>query len=101
MQKRRTHHFKVTLAVAFGLSSITLLLLGLFAEKLSAGAFGVVTDCIFVLLGLAAASFLAFSFFPYFRGDKRWFSISALLTVAFFIGTAILWQAPVAGALLA
>jgi hypothetical protein len=49
---------------------------------------------------MAGISFLVFSFVPYFRGDSRWYSISALLTVAFFIGAGMLWQNPGMGMVL-
>ena len=97
MQKRRTHHFKLTLAISALSSGLVIALLALFGKQLSQGSLNLATNCIFAVLVLAAASFLIFSFFPYFRGDKRWYSISALLTVAFFAGAAILWQLPLYG----
>ena len=100
MQKRRTHHFKLTLLISLGISTVFLLLLAAFGARLCALSFHAVADSIFVFLVTAAASFLIFSFLPYFRGDKRWYSISALLTVVFFCGVAILWQFPVSGGVL-
>ncbi len=100
MQKRRTHHFKVTLSIVTGASSLLLLILAMFGSSFTIDSLDVLINCIFTVLGLAAASFLMFSFVPYFRGDKRWYSISALLTVAFFIGTAIIWRVPAVGMVL-
>jgi len=100
MQKRRTHHFRLTLMISFGLSALLLAILSIFGNYLGTISFETVVNCTFATLALAAASFLVFSFFPYFRGDKRWYSISALLTVTFFVGSAILWGLPVSGAVL-
>ena len=100
MQKRRTHHFKITLLISLGISTLFLLMLALFGARLCALSFVAVTDSIFAFFGIAAASFLIFSFLPYFRGDKRWYSISALLTVVFFCGVAMLWQFPMAGGMI-
>lgn len=100
MQKRRTHHFKVTLMISLGLSGLLLAVLTIFGNYLGTASFGTVVSCIFAILALATASFLVFSFFPYFRGDKRWYSISALYTLTFFIGSAILWALPASMAVL-
>jgi len=100
MQKRRTHHFKITLRIALCASGLLLGALALFGKHFAGESFGLLVNVIFSLFALAAASFLLFSFAPYFRGDKRWYSISALLTVAFFIGSAMIWQMPTAGAML-
>ena len=97
MQKRRTHHFKVTLYTVLGLSAIFLACLMLLGKGLLATHFSLMNDCVFSVIGLAVGSFLTFSFLPYFRGDKRWYSISAVLTAVFFVGTVVLWQAPITG----
>ena len=55
------------------------------------------TDLVFSVLAAAVISFLAFVFVPFFKGDKRWFAIPALLTAVFFVGTAMLWQVPITG----
>ena len=100
MQKRRTKHFRLTLLTAIGLSAATLVFLAIFGARIAAYSVTALVDGIFVVLALAAASFLIFSFLPYFHGDKRWYSISALLTVAFFGCAAILWQIPAVGGVL-
>ena len=97
MRKRKTKHFKMTLAVSAGVSALFLLWFALFGQRLAVLHFEAVLDCVMAVMALATGSFLAFSFFPYFRGDKRWYSISALLTVVFFAGAVLLWQAPVVG----
>ena len=97
MQKRRTHHFKITLYTVLGASALFLTCLLLFGKGLVATQFSLVNDCVFSVMTLAVGSFLAFSFVPYFHGDKRWYSISALLTAVFFVGTVVLWQAPITG----
>lgn len=95
MQKRRTHHFKITFWTASLLSALFLLWFGIFGTKLAVSHFEGILDCVFAVMGLATGSFLLFSFMPYFRGDRRWYSISALLVAVFFAGAMMLWQAPV------
>ncbi len=97
MQKRRTQHFKITLYTVLGASVLFLIFMLLFGKELVATRFSVVNDCVFSVMALAVGSFLTFSFLPYFHGDKRWYSISALLTAVFFVGTVFLWQAPIVG----
>ena len=97
MQQRRTQHFKITFLSAFTASIAFLAWLGLFGTKLAATHFQSVLDAIFAVMMLATVSFLAFSFLPYFHGDKRWYSISALLTAVFFAGAVMLWSAPLTG----
>ena len=86
--------------ISFGLSVLLLTVLSVFGKYLDALSFQTVVNCTFAIFALAAASFLVFNFFPYFRGDKRWFSISALLTLTFFVGSAILWSFPAGVAVL-
>ncbi|MBQ8431811.1 MAG: hypothetical protein IJX28_02900 [Clostridia bacterium] len=97
MQKIRTRHFFKTLRISAGISALFLVWIALFGKGLAQQHFQVLTDAVFAVMLLAAGSFLLFSFFPYFKGDRRWYSISALLTVTFLIGTRLLWQIPVAG----
>ena len=99
MQKRRTHHFKITLYTVLGASALFLICLALFGKELVATQFSLMNDCVFSVMALAVGSFLSFSFLPYFHGDKRWYSISAVLTAVFFVGTVVLWQAPITGAM--
>ncbi len=100
MQKRRTKHFKITLWTAIAFSALFLLWFSIFGTKLAASHLEGILDAVVAVMGLAAGSFLLFSFMPYFRGDKRWYSISALFTAVFFIGAMMLWQTPV-GAVIA
>lgn len=97
MQKRRTQHFKMTLAIAGAFSMLIPAMIAAFGRQMTQADPNLAIGCIFAVLVLAAASYLTFSFLPYFRGDRRWYSISALLTVAFFAGAAILWQLPLGG----
>ena len=97
MQQRRTHHFKITFLSALTASTAFLAWLAFFGTKLAATHFNGVLDAIFAVMMLATGSFLAFSFLPYFHGDKRWYSISALLTAVFFTGAVMLWSAPLTG----
>ena len=90
----------MTLSVAAVASGLLLLVLATLGSSFTIDSIDVLINCIFIVFGLAAASFLLFSFVPYFRGDKRWYSISALLTLAFFVGTAIIWKLPGGGMVL-
>ena len=72
MQQRRTQHFKITLLSSLTASAAFLAWLAFFGTKLAATHFQGVLDAIFAVMLLATVSFLAFSFLPYFHGDKRW-----------------------------
>ena len=100
MQKRRTHHFKLTLLSVSAASALVLAWFILFGRGLAETHFHGVADAVFAVMAMAAGSFLAFSFLPYFRGDKRWYSISALLTAVFFVGIGMLFTVPVPGGVL-
>ena len=101
MLQRKTHYFKVTLGAVTGLSALFLIILALFGKALAAAHFQGITDCVFAVMALAVGSFLLFSFLPYFQGEKRWYSISALLTAVFFASAVMLWQATLTGAVIA
>ena len=94
MKKIKTRQFLRALYTSLGVSAAFLLWLAIFGESLAASYFGGITACVFTFLAVAAVSFLAFCFLPYFKGDRRWFAIPSVLTVVFFMGTAILWQLP-------
>ena len=95
MIRRRTRYFKITLLSSLCFCAVFLATLALFGSYLADAHFQSMADSVFVLMVLAAGSFLLFSFTPYFRGDKRWYSISALFTVVFFMGAVIVCQLPV------
>ena len=97
MKKRRTRHFKFTLSTVGIASAIFLAWLLLFGRGMAQTHFQGIADTVFAVMALATGSFLVFSFFPYFRGDKRWYSISVLLTIVFFAGTAMLFSTPWTG----
>lgn len=97
MQKVRTRYFHYTFRSTLGFSTLFLGWLLLFGKELAEKHFQGVTDLVFSILMIAAGSFLLFSFVPFFKGDKRWFLIPALLTVVFFVGAVMLWQVPVTG----
>ena len=80
-----------------GIGAAFLLFMLIFGRSIAAQNFDVLIGCVFTILGLAALSFLAFCFLPYFHGDRRWFAIPSLLTTVFMIGTAMLWQLPAGG----
>ncbi len=93
MKRIRTRNFFRTLKIAGGFCASFLLWMLVLGRRLAADHFDGVTVGVFAVLAVAAASFLAFSFVPYFRGDRRWYSISAMLTSVFFISLVLLWNA--------
>lgn len=97
MKKIKTRQFLKALYTSLGISAAFLLWMAAFGCRLAVDYFDGVTIGVFAFLAVAAISFLAFAFLPYFHGDKRWFAIPSLLTVVFFTGTAMLWQVPLAG----
>ena len=97
MKKIRTEQFFKTLYTSMGICGAFLLFMLIFGRSIAASNFDLLLGCVFAVLGLAALSFLIFSFLPYFHGDRRWFAIPTLLTAVFMIGTAMLWQFPVGG----
>ena len=64
----------------------------LIGRKMAVTNFTGMSEALLFLFGMATASFLVFCFVPYFRGDHRWYSVSSILTLAFGIGSAVLWQ---------
>lgn len=94
MKQIRTRHFKIALSASAVFSAVLLLFFILFGKSIASVYFDGMTELAFSVIGLAAGSFLAFSFIPYFHGDRRWYSISALLTVVFFGCAVVLWQVP-------
>ena len=97
MKKIKTQRFFKSLYIALGASAAFLLWMLVFGKNLAVHHFNGVTAGVFSVLAIAAVSFLAFCFFPYFQGDKRWFSIPSLLTVTFFVSASMLWQVPMGG----
>ena len=95
MKKIKTRNFFLTLKIVSGFSACFLLWMLMLGRKLAVDHFDGVTVSVFAVFGLAAASFLAFCYMPYFKGDKRWFSIPSILTVVFFVCLTILWKTPV------
>jgi hypothetical protein len=97
MKKIKTRQFLKALYISLGVSGAFLLWMLAFGKGIAEQHFDSVTYCVFALLAIAALTFVTFCFVPYFRGDKRWFAIPSVLTVAFVIGTSILWQVPTGG----
>ena len=83
MKKIRTKQFFKTLYTSMGIGAAFLLFILIFGRSIAAQNFDVLIGCAFAVLGLAAVSFLAFCFLPYFHGDRRWFAIPSLLTAVF------------------
>ena len=97
MKGIKTKHFLRSFFASVGVCVIFLGWLCTFGKDLAVRYFDGVMGCLLALMGVATLSFVAFCFVPYFHGDKRWFAIPSLLTVVFFIGTAVLWQVPIEG----
>ena len=96
MKRIRTRTFLKALYTSLGVGAAFLLWMLLFGQNIAVDHFSGVFGAVFAFLALAAASFLAVCFVPYFHGDKRWYAIPSLLTLVFFMGSAILWQVPTA-----
>lgn len=94
MKKIRTRNFFLTLKLVSGFSACFLLWMMILGRRLAIHHFDGITMSVFAIFGIAAASFLAFCFVPYFKGDRRWFSIPSILTVVFFVCLMILWKTP-------
>lgn len=92
MKKIRTRNFFRTLKIVSSFSVCFLLWMLILGGKLATEHFDNITMSVFAVLALAAISFLIFSFMPYFRGDRRWYSISAILTSVFFVSLVIVWN---------
>lgn len=97
MYQLKTRRFHIALSAVSVGSVLFLLLFAIFGKALASMSYQSASDCVFGVMVLAVSSFLLFSFSPYFKGDKRWFLISVLLTVVFFVGAAMLWQLPYPG----
>ena len=94
MKKIRSRRFYVTLRTVLGASALFLTWLGIWGRRIAMQNPTRMIDCVMVVFGLAAASFLLFCFLPYFKGDRRWFSISGVLTAVFFVGATMVWNVP-------
>lgn len=97
MKKIKTRQFLKALYVSLGFCAAFLLWMMIFGKGIATQYFDGVTYFVFSILAIALLSFVVFCFVPYFRGDKRWLAIPSILTVAFVMGTAILWQVPTIG----
>ena len=92
MKKLRTRHFHIALCTSLSFSAVFLMCFALIGKKMAETHFVGMSEALLWLFGMAAASFLVFCFVPYFHGDNRWYSVSTIFTLAFCIGSAILWQ---------
>ena len=100
MKKIKTRRFYKTLAAVLCFSALFLGCLYLLSGVLAAQYFTLLTYSVFSVMAISTASFLLICFAPYFRGDRRWFAIPAVLTLVFFLGTMVLFRLPIpAGAL--
>ncbi|MBR2927008.1 MAG: hypothetical protein IKC31_05485 [Clostridia bacterium] len=97
MKKIRSRRFYKTFFAVACFSALFLGCLYWFSGQLAERYFTLLTYSVFSVMALSTASFLAICFAPYFRGDRRWFAIPALLTVVFFAGVMLLWQLPIPG----
>ena len=100
MKKIRTRNFFLTLKIVLGFSVAFLMFLLVLANRLASTHFDDMAMVAFSVFAVAAMSFLAFCFLPYFKGDRRWFSIPAILTSVFFVSLIILWNCPMPGAVI-
>ncbi len=98
MKKIRTRNFFLTLKIVLGFSAAFLLFMLMLGQRLAAEHFDDMAMGAFSVFAVASMSFLAICFLPYFKGDRRWFSIPAILTSVFFVSLVILWNCPMPGA---
>ncbi len=94
MKSIRTRRFRGALLTASVFSALFLVLIAAFGKQLVPQYFSILLGAVFFVLILATASFLAICFAPYFRHEKRWFAIPAMLTVLFFISAVWIWRLP-------
>ncbi len=94
--QRRTRQFRITLLSVFGFSLVFLGTLLLFGAKMASMSYEGMMGGLFFVMTVATASFLTFSFVPYFQSDRRWYGISALLALVFFVSAIVVWQIPIA-----
>ena len=98
MKKIRTRNFFLALKIVLGFSAAFLLFMLMLGQRLAAEHFDDMAMGAFSVFAVASMSFLAICFLPYFKGDRRWFSIPAILTSVFFVSLVILWNCPMPGA---
>lgn len=97
MKRKRTRYFKISLRAVLLFGAGFLLFLLTIGKQIAKSHFDSMAGLTFSLLALSVVSLLAFVYFPFFRGDKRWYAIPGILTTVFFCGAAILWQLPAGG----
>ena len=100
MKLIRTKKFYLSLKIASVFSAAFLGWMLFLGRNLATSHFENVTASVFAVFAIAALCFLAFSFLPYFKGDKRWFSIPAILTGVFFVSLVMIWNAPMPAAVI-
>ena len=97
MKRKRTRYFKLSLRAVLLLGAGFLLFLLTAGKQIAKAHFESMAGLTFSILALSIVSLLAFVYFPFFRGDKRWYAIPGILTTVFFCGASILWQLPAGG----
>lgn len=96
MKAIRTRYYKMTMCGVSIFCALYLTVFAILTRKLCpAGGIDGAAAALFCLIALATMSFLLFCFQPFFKGDRRWFSVSGVLTVSFFIGSMVLFQTPI------
>lgn len=97
MRQDRNFLFRRTLIAVLAASAVLIGFLLLFGKTLAAVSIYLLLVPVFLFFAAAVFGYLAISFLPLFRNDRRWYAIPVILTVIFFIGAALLWRcAPVA-----
>ena len=97
MKRKRTRYFKLSLKAVslFGIAFLLFLLT--FGKQIALSHFEGMAGLTFSILALSLISLFVFVYIPFFRGDKRWYAISGILSTIFFFGASILWTIPVGG----
>lgn len=97
MKRKRTRYFKLSLKAVslFGIAFLLFLLTA--GKQIALSHFESMAGVTFSILALSLVSLFVFVYLPFFRGDKRWYAISGILSTVFFFGASILWRLPVGG----
>ena len=97
MKRKRTRCFKISLKAVSLFGMAFLLFLLTIGKEIAKAHFESMAGLTFSVLALSMISLFAFIYIPFFRGDRRWYAISGILSTIFFFGASILWRLPVGG----
>ena len=97
MKRKRTRYFRHSMKLVCALGGAFLLFLLTAGKEIAKNHFGGMAALTFSILAISVLCLFAFVYFPFFKGDRRWYAIPGVLTFVFFCGASILWRLPVGG----